>query len=386
MQDTNMQKSKNQAGLLFAFLIMLISGPELATDMYIPSLPAIAHDLHILKSSVAMTITAYLLGMGIFQFFYGGFSDSHGRRKTLLISTVICLAGNVIALSAHSLTTLLIGRFVQGAGAGAGVAMSLAIARDVYTEEKLSKAFSILFSFYFTVFSCAPIIGGYLQHYLNWRYNFIILAVYFAIQLLWTLFIYKETATIHHTDNILKQTLKNYLRLFKSRVYMGNLLASTLVYSGLFAYMALTPFLFQKEMGLNAVEYGWLGLFIGGALISGNFIGGKTVSTLGTYKPNYIMMSMIVLGSVLMFGFAFSSYSNIWIVMIPFAIYISGIGISGVTCPANALTPFGDIAGSAGALWGGLQFILLFLSSLIYAHLGSTTQMPFSVTLIVLAV
>lgn len=386
MEHSAQQKSHNPKALLFAFLILLISGPEFATDMYIPSLPAIAHDLHIVRSSAALTITAYLLGMAIFQFFYGGYSDRHGRKKTLIISTLVCLIGNVIALSAHSFTTLMIGRFIQGAGAGAGVSMCLAIARDVYTEIELSKAFSVLFAFYFTVFSCAPIVGGYLQHYLSWRYNFVILAGYFGVQLLWTFFLFHETATLQHSSHLLKQTLHNYWRLVKSRIYMGNMIASSLIYSGLFAYAALTPFIFQKEMGLSSVAYGWLGVFIGVTLIGGNIVGGKTVGRLGTYKPNYIMMGLLLLGSVLMFGFAFSSYWNIWIIMIPYAIYSMSIGVSAVTCPANALTPFGDIAGSAGALWGGLQFIILFISSLIYAHLGSTTQMPFSITLVVLAI
>lgn len=61
--------TKNATIPLLMFLVILISGPEFATDMYIPSLPAIAHGLHITKSSAALTITAFLLGMTIFAFF-----------------------------------------------------------------------------------------------------------------------------------------------------------------------------------------------------------------------------------------------------------------------------------------------------------------------------
>lgn len=70
----------------------------------------------------------------------------------------------------------MIGRSILGAGAGGSVAMTLAIARDVYEGPQLGKILGVLFALYFGVFGCAPIIGGYLQHYLNWRYNFIILS------------------------------------------------------------------------------------------------------------------------------------------------------------------------------------------------------------------
>lgn len=381
------QKSHNSTVLLFIFLILLISGPEFATDMYIPSLPAIATGLHITQSSAALTITAYLLGMGIFQFFYGGFADQYGRKKTLIISTIICLAGNIIAMSAHSFTTLMIGRVIQGAGAGAGVSMTLAIARDVYQGPQLAKAFSILFAFYFGVFGCAPIIGGYLQHYLSWRYNFVVLTGYFSFQLLWVLFLYKETSPSLQTKkpHVMKITACHYWRLMKSQVFISNMLVSTFIYSALFAYAALTPFLFQKELHLTAVNYGWLGVFIAVGLIVGNTSGAKLVTKIGLHKPNFIASGLLAVGAVLMFALGFFHVHNIWVVMVPFAIYIVGLGITGVTCPANAMTPFGDIAGSAGALWGGFQFIILFLLSFIYAHLSSKTQLPFAVSLMVLA-
>jgi Bcr/CflA subfamily drug resistance transporter len=385
MDDSTKSNSKI---LLFAFLLFLISGPELATDMYVPSLPAIANYLHITKSSAALTITAYLLGMGIFQFFYGAFSDHHGRKKTLLISTVVCLAGNIIAMTADSFTQLMIGRLIQGAGAGASVSMTLAIARDAYEGPQLAKTFSILFAFYFGVFGCAPIIGGYLQHYLSWRYNFIVLAAYFGIQLIWLLLLFHETYTPpqNASQNTLKTSLCNYWMLIKSRAFMGNMLASTFIYSALFAYAALTPFLFQKELGLSAVDYGWLGVFIAAGLIVGNILGAKLVAKLGMNKPNIPACILLALGSIIMFILSFFNLLGIWVVMVPFAIYTMGLGITGVTCPANAMTPFGNIAGAAGALWGGLQFIILFILSFVYAHVSAKTQLPFASILIGLVV
>lgn len=388
MMSHTSTKQTNSATWLLIFLIILISGPEFATDMYVPSLPAIAHDLHILKSSAALTITAYLLGMALFQFIYGGFSDRHGRRKTIIMSTLIYIAGNLMALFSPNFTMLMIARAIQGAGAGGGLAMTLAIARDTYQGPKLAKLFGILFAFYFTMFGCAPIIGGYLQHYLNWRYTFVVLTIYFLIQLAWVIFLFKETYTVQDKmeSGFLKKTISNYWQLMKSKVFMGNMLACSFIYSGLFAYAAISPFLFQKEMHLSAVEYGWLGLFIAAGLVFGNIAGAKLVDKMGLNKPNYVGAFCLVLGSSLMLLLGLLHFYNPWVVMVPFVFYILGIGITAVTCPANALTPFGHIAGSAGALWGALQFVILFLLSFLYAHLNAKTQISFAITLMLISV
>lgn len=103
------------------------------------------------------------------------------------------------------------------------------------------------------------------------------------------------------------------------------------------------------------------------------------------HKPNFVLASAVIIGSVVMFILALVGFSNVWVVILPFAVFILGIGMSGVTCAANAFTPFGHIAGSAGAFWTGMQFLILFGTSFVFAHLGAKTQLPFSVTLMILA-
>ena len=67
--------------LLLAALTAL--GP-LSIDMYLPSLPDIAHVLDAPQAHVQLTVSYYLIGFAVGQVFYGPLSDRYGRRPVLL--------------------------------------------------------------------------------------------------------------------------------------------------------------------------------------------------------------------------------------------------------------------------------------------------------------
>lgn len=62
-------------------------GP-LSLDMYLPGLPSLTRDLGGSASSGQLTITACMLGLGLGQLVAGPISDSHGRRRPLLMGLV----------------------------------------------------------------------------------------------------------------------------------------------------------------------------------------------------------------------------------------------------------------------------------------------------------
>ena len=65
---------------VLAFLTAL--GP-LSTDMYLPSLPAIARDLGATAAQTQLTLSAFLFGFAVGQLFYGPIADKIGRRPVL---------------------------------------------------------------------------------------------------------------------------------------------------------------------------------------------------------------------------------------------------------------------------------------------------------------
>ncbi len=75
---------KERLALAFLLSMLGILGP-FNIDMYLPGFPDIADDFGARASLVQMSLTACLIGLAAGQIIVGPLSDSHGRRKPLLI-------------------------------------------------------------------------------------------------------------------------------------------------------------------------------------------------------------------------------------------------------------------------------------------------------------
>jgi len=109
-----------------------------------------------------LVVGGYALTQATFQIPFGLMSDKMGRKKTLLFGLLIFIAGSVIAAMSDNIYMLLVGRFLQGAGA-IGSVVSAMIA-DLVKEEQRAHAMAIMGGTIAMSFAAAmivaPIVGG----------------------------------------------------------------------------------------------------------------------------------------------------------------------------------------------------------------------------------
>lgn len=77
-----MFKRKLTPGFLAVLSFLAMTSP-LATDMYLASFTNIVTDLGTTAVAVQLTLTTFLLGIGLGQLFFGPMSDRFGRRPVL---------------------------------------------------------------------------------------------------------------------------------------------------------------------------------------------------------------------------------------------------------------------------------------------------------------
>lgn len=110
-----------------------------------------------------LVVGGYALTQAAFQVPFGLMSDKLGRKKTLLFGLLIFIAGSVIAAMSDNIYMLLIGRFLQGAGA-IGSVVSAMIA-DLVKEEQRAHAMAIMGGTIAMSFAAAmiiaPVVGGH---------------------------------------------------------------------------------------------------------------------------------------------------------------------------------------------------------------------------------
>ena len=103
---------------------------------------------------VGLAIGGYGLTQAALQIPMGMLSDRWGRKPVILLGLAVFALGSFIAASADTLTMMVTGRILQGAGAIAGAIMALAT--DVSRESQRAKVMAVIgiaigFSFYLAV-------------------------------------------------------------------------------------------------------------------------------------------------------------------------------------------------------------------------------------------
>src|SRR5437867_2443991 len=154
--DASPRTEASSTVLQIAVLAGLAATGTLATNILLPSLPQMAASLNVTSAAVTSAITIFLAVFAVGQLAVGPISDRYGRRWPVLIGFTVFFAGSVWCALAADLTSLLIGRVIQAAGACATSVLSRAIARDMFSGAALARAMALIMGGLFSMFSAAP--------------------------------------------------------------------------------------------------------------------------------------------------------------------------------------------------------------------------------------
>ncbi|NOZ43096.1 MAG: multidrug effflux MFS transporter [Alphaproteobacteria bacterium] len=366
--------------IMVILLTMLTALGPITTDLYLPALPAIQSYFHTDVTTVQLTLSLYLVVFSVCQLFYGPLSDRFGRKPIILIGTVIYLAGSVVALLAPTIDILIGARILQAVGGCAGVVLSRSMVRDIYGPTRSAKILSYMGTAMALAPALGPIIGGYLTIIYGWRASFAVLVLFGLICVFGILFILQETNQ-HKDPGAIHpgQTLRNYASLLKDRPYLGYLLISAFSYSGLFAFISGSAFVFIQVLGLTADQYGYsFATAVVGYMI-GTQVGGRLVTAVGIIRIVGIGVVISALAGFIMLGLALVPVNHVAAILAPMVLYMVGLGMTLPPSLAGMIGPFPKMAGAASSLAGFAQYSFAALVGLAVAYSFNMTQMPMAI-------
>jgi DHA1 family bicyclomycin/chloramphenicol resistance-like MFS transporter len=377
MQNSITQKQKALFAIL-AILIVPISG--LAIDIYAPSLPNVAHSFNVSKSLAQLTITTYMIGLGVMQLFAGSISDSFGRRKPFLIASIIFLIATLTIPHVYTIHQLLALRFIQGVAVAVTVVPIRSIIPDLFEGKELYKWMNYMVMAWSTGPIIAPMIGGYLQHFFGWKSNFYFLFLYTVITgLIFYLYV-PETSKHRHTFHII-DILKRYKIILTHPDYITTVLMNGLLYSIIIVFTIIGPFLIQVDMNYTAIEFGKMALLVGLFWFLGTMTNRFLIAIPNQKKFLVCLVSMLLVAIEMLIAASYYEM-NVYVLLIP--LLLMG-WLGGIIFPNNiakAVSLFPTMTGSANALSAGLIFITTSITSSLATYLKSTTLVPLSLTYI----
>ncbi len=357
---------------------------QAAITIYIPAFPEISKDLQIGPENVKATLTAFLLGFGLSQLFYGPLSDRYGRKPPLLVGIALFCLACFANLFVFSLPSFLLVRFIQGIGSGSVITIGRTILRDSFSGKELMSAASHLSMGFAIGLGVSPIIGAYLLSIFGWRSNFLFLlliGVAFLI-LLWkklpeTSFNRLGSATWRE---LAQHAVKGYYQILSDLTFWKFLLGGVFAYSVVISWNVLTPFLIQTHFSYSAKAYGWMSLLIAAAYyISAHFNRSLVIKF---HFGNIFIFGALLIGLAGLVMFL--GPDQFLFLLFPMVIATFGQALIFSNTIAGALHNYSHIPGKASAMFSSLQMILVSFISAAMAILPDQTSV-IGITLIILS-
>ena len=341
---------------LTALLAALSAIGPLTTDMYLPSLPDIARQLHASTAQVQFTISAYLIGFAVGQIFYGPVSDRHGRKPVLMAAMALyCVASLVCALST-SIEMLIVARTFQALGGSGGIVLTRAIVRDIYSGARAGRELSLIGSVMALAPVLAPIAGGLLQTGFGWR------AVFFALVaagllgagIVWLLL--PETLNTRAAEPVSIASMgRSYRIVAHHPAYLAYLGITSASYAGLFAWISGAAFVLQNLYGLTPFDFGVAFALGSVGYMSGSALAARIVVRLGLDGVLGLGGCACAVGGLGMIAAVALGLTSSLSLVLPVAVYLAGLGMVLPQGIAGAMTPFPERAGAASSLFGFVQ-------------------------------
>ncbi|RPD56171.1 vacuolar DHA amino acid exporter [Lentinus tigrinus ALCF2SS1-7] len=153
----------------------------LGANIYNPALSQIEEQLHASSSSLALSLSLFILIQGGVPLLWSTLSEFWGRKKVYLVSMALCTVGCIVAALAKTISVLIGMRCIQGFGSSAVMSLGAATLSDIYEPEQRGTMMGIYYSAPLLGPSLGPILGGVLTQGFDWRATFWFLAIFVGV-------------------------------------------------------------------------------------------------------------------------------------------------------------------------------------------------------------
>ncbi|RLQ22111.1 Bcr/CflA family efflux MFS transporter [Seongchinamella sediminis] len=360
---------------LLALLAALVALGPLSVDMYLPAMPTMMRALDTDIGHMHLTLSSYLAGFAVFHLACGPLADRFGRKPVLTLGTGVFVAACIGCAQSTSIEELLVFRFLQGIGACVGPTLARTITRDVFGPRGAARALSLIAMLMALGPAVAPTLGGLVLLVLPWPVIFLFLAVY-ALLMIVLLQLYLAESLPQRQSLHPVNIARNYALLVSDSAYLAIAIAGALIYSGLMAYLSSASFVYIDMLGVPVQYFGFVFLTTVAGYIAGSAVSARMASR---YDSRQTMLSgalLCLFTTAVMWLGASAWPHNIWVLMLPMALYAIGMGLVLPHAMAMALAPFPQIAGTASALLGFIQMGLSAVAAALVGAVLSDSPQP----------
>lgn len=353
-------------GILMAFGIdgALPAFDELRSDF----------DLDARDISPAVTGTVYFAGMALGQLLCGVLADRFGRRPVLVGGLAIYALGAVASALSPTFGVLLGSRFVWGLGASAPSVLRFAIARDLFSGDRMARVVSTFMAFFLIGPIIAPFVGEGVLLIGSWRTVFALGVVLAVLAAVWAVRFGETLAPELRRPIRIAPFADAFRAVIRTRVTLWCLIGSTLFNGSFFVWLGSAQPVIDEVYDRDSqftLFFGLSGVGMAIALLVNN----RLIDRFGTFAmirragAAHVVVSCVALAVTLLAN----GVPSVWL-WFAWALVANAMSmIVGPMSSAAAMAPMADKAGTASAILGlGQLGIGALLGAFIDAQIDTT--------------
>jgi DHA1 family bicyclomycin/chloramphenicol resistance-like MFS transporter len=350
-------------------------------------LPSIGKDLAAENGVVQLSLLAFFISFALAQLLYGPLSDMWGRKAPLYFGIGLFAVASIGCALAQDIETLVIFRFIQGIGGAAGMVIPRAIVRDMHTGVQAARLMSLLMLVFSISPILAPLTGSAIIEFFGWRGVFwaVMIAAFIGLVLLSTQLTETRNKEARQ-DSGLGTAMAAYSLLLRDRNFMVLTFIGGLGLSSFLVYLANSPFVLIDHYGLTPTQYSFCFSINAVSFFAVSQLTGWLGDRFGLVRVMRLAVSAFALtlaAMVVVMGLGFNQLP------VMAAFLFVGFGFLGLVIPTSgvlALEDHGEIAGTASALMGTLQFVTSAVAMVIAGVFFDGTALPMAAGIALCAV
>jgi len=375
---------ESRTGLNTIMALGLIPLSGFAMDVFIPSLPDMAVQLHTSPASIQLTLSLFIISYGISQLIVGGLIDSYGRYIPNMAALLVFSAASFIIAWSNNLQMIYAMRIVQGFTVAVIAISKRAFFMDLYTGEALKKYTSMFSVIWAIAPIVAPFLGGFFETTWGWSSNFMFLGFFGLAFFVIEAVIGGESMKAAQVFSV-RSTLQTYGKMLKTQDFTSGIIVLGLTYGMVLLYGMCSPFLIEHKLHFMATTTGYCSLFSGVAVMIGGSVSRMLVSKPFTKK--LVLASIAQLLTVAIMIPLTIYYHNLFTLLLYVFLLHSTAGFIFNNLMSYCLIRFPQFAGKASGLTGGgFAVVTSILSSFMVNTISITSQAVLGVAYGIVAV
>jgi DHA1 family bicyclomycin/chloramphenicol resistance-like MFS transporter len=361
---------------LIVLLAIIVTIASVATNLYIPALPAVRQYFGASVAEAQTTFSIALVTFAIGMLCWGPVADRYGRRRAILGGIAVMMVGTTMCLFAPSLGWLVAGRGVSAFGTATGVAVSRAVISDLFPAERMARMLAQLGIVAVVASGLSPILGGFLAAGFGWRSVFVALLAT-AGSVAWFTWRYlPETRSEDTQPPQAREMAAAAVRLLRTPLYLSCVLQQSMSFAAFVVFVSLAPYVMIIALGRPATEYGFYYLFIAVGYVLGNWGVGRFASR-GQHWTIALGGTLQAVGALAALAFAtLGRHHPLWIFVPMGMVYFGqGLFMPHLTAIAVSLAP-SQVAGVGSSTLGFLNQLVAAVCVQVMGTYGTHTALP----------